>query len=253
MSQEQMVSSEMVQDLPPSSGSTGPRMFEGNFRPSCLCKMWIQHPTYCAHGDSCSFAHGLAEMSTDLQMGLETLASTGLFGAKAAMVGEAFKGKGKAATGKGKPGQAVTIYAAVQTNGKGMGVGMGPTNGANGKGMNGKGMNGKGMDGKGMDGKGMAAVNAAAAPAGSRFGDSFMPTRICSFWLKDPGACLKGDACSFAHGVAELHPNSVQECGVSRFLHTGFTPRVMCKNIHSEHGCYKGLWCTYAHSAEEMA
>ena len=91
----------------------------------------------------------------------------GLFGAKAAMVGEAFKGKGKAATGKGKPGQAVTIYAAVQTNGKGMGVGMGPTNGANGKGMNGKGMNGKGMDGKGMDGKGMAAVNAAAAPAGT--------------------------------------------------------------------------------------
>ena len=35
-----------------------PRMFHGDIRPTALCKMWIQHPTYCTHGDGCTFAHG---------------------------------------------------------------------------------------------------------------------------------------------------------------------------------------------------
>ena len=31
------------------------------------------------------------------------------------------------------------------------------------------------------------------------------PTKLCTFWLQSPDACLKGDACTFAHGKAELH------------------------------------------------
>ena len=50
-----------------------PRMFQDDIRPTALCKMWIQHPTYCTHGDGCTFAHGsrahlkgLAEYPTEL-------------------------------------------------------------------------------------------------------------------------------------------------------------------------------------------
>eukprot|EP00434_Breviolum_minutum_P042943 symbB.v1.2.038248.t1/scaffold5893.1/size22692/3 len=37
---------------------TGPRTFENDFRPGVLCKLWIKHPSLCASGDACTFAHG---------------------------------------------------------------------------------------------------------------------------------------------------------------------------------------------------
>ncbi|CAK9015015.1 unnamed protein product, partial [Durusdinium trenchii] len=38
------------------SSSIGPRNFDKDFRPSKLCRIWIQHPSQCS--DSCTFAHG---------------------------------------------------------------------------------------------------------------------------------------------------------------------------------------------------
>ena len=42
----------------PCRGLAGPRKFENNFRPAILCRMWVQHPSYCKEGDACTFAHG---------------------------------------------------------------------------------------------------------------------------------------------------------------------------------------------------
>ncbi|CAE7800473.1 unnamed protein product [Symbiodinium necroappetens] len=220
----QLMYREPAQELLGPGSLDAPRMFHGDIRPTALCKMWIQHPTYCAHGDGCTFAHGLAEMSADVQASLERIAFTGLLGTKAA-VGDPGKGKG----GKGKA-QAVALYNSAANTAKGGHSGPTTSNG--------------------YSGHGHAQTSTASA---SRFEDSnFKPNKICSFWLKDPSLCLKGDACSFAHGVLELHPNSVETCGVSRFLHSGFKPRVMCKNIYAGNGCLKGLWCTFAHSPDEM-
>ncbi|CAE7243756.1 mkrn1 [Symbiodinium sp. CCMP2592] len=208
-----------------------PRMFQDDIRPTALCKMWIQHPTYCKHGDGCTFAHGLAEMSADVQSTLERIAFTGLLGTKfaEAAVGGDPHGKGKGGKGGKGNAQAVALYNSAANTAKGGQSGPTASNSYSGHGH-----------------------SQTSAPV-SRFEDSnFKPNKICSFWLKDPSACMKGDACSFAHGVLELHPNSVETCGVSRFLHSGFKPRVMCKNIQAGNYCLKGLWCTFAHSAEEM-
>eukprot|EP00434_Breviolum_minutum_P033358 symbB.v1.2.029517.t1/scaffold3162.1/size62156/1 len=108
-------------------------------------------------------------------------------------------------------------------------------------------------------GKGSKGKNSTAEGASNHFTvpirnfSSLPPTKLCTFWLQSPDACLKGDACTFAHGKAELNPSSLpMNEGVSRFLHTGFKPKVMCKYIAETGDCQKGLLCTFAHSAEEM-
>merc|ERR1719329_1708657 len=82
-------------------------------------------------------------------------------------------------------------------------------------------------------------------------GAGFMPTKMCTYWITDPNSCNKGDQCSFAHGIAELRPDAVATCNVSRFLHTGFRPTRIC-NFFVQSGCHRGLQCTFAHSEEEL-
>jgi len=60
-----------------------------------------------------------------------------------------------------------------------------------------------------------AAPRRGALPAGvegsfGRFGNgsSFLPRKLCNFWVKDPATCRKGNECSFAHGTHELHPEA---------------------------------------------
>lgn len=68
------------------------------------------------------------------------------------------------------------------------------------------------------------------APFGSvrSFQEGLQPTELCSHWLKSPELCQNGDLCPFAHGVPELRPDMAEQQRelVSRFLHTGFKPKV---------------------------
>ena len=60
------------------------------------------------------------------------------------------------------------------------------------------------------------------------FQEGLQPTELCSHWLKSPELCQNGDLCPFAHGVPELRPDMAEQQRelVSRFLHTGFKPKV---------------------------
>ncbi|CAK9091138.1 unnamed protein product [Durusdinium trenchii] len=211
------------------SSSIGPRNFDKDFRPSKLCRIWIQHPSQCS--DSCTFAHGLMEMAGGVNMHLDKLAAAGLFGRKAAAaVAEStmppviqpglalFTGQ-RAASGKGYKG----------SGGAGAAV-----------------PNGKG-DSFGPDFAELNLFNVRPFP------DALRPTKLCAFWMQDPWMCQKGEQCTFAHGLPELRADvaELSARSVSRFHHTGFKPKVMCKNIAKGH-CYKGLVCTFAHSMEEM-
>mmetsp|Transcript_67145 Transcript_67145/g.148975 ORF Transcript_67145/g.148975 Transcript_67145/m.148975 type:complete len:332 (-) Transcript_67145:33-1028(-) len=251
-----------VQDSQNAVSSTlAPRMFEGNFKPSCLCKMWIQHPTYCAHGDSCTFAHGVAELSQDLHVVLENIAATGLLGAKTANELGAFSavdfGWGKMGKsrykvgspgtsgqgGKADAGLAAAVYTGARQPLKGKGVAVS-----------------RRTSGSSLSENGFSL---SSSQFETRFSATdFKPNKICTYWLQDPSTCTKGDMCSFAHGVLELilgagyrrhlHPQAIANCGINRFTHTGFKPRVMCRNVGTDTGCLKGLLCSFTHSAEEM-
>ncbi|CAJ1451083.1 unnamed protein product [Effrenium voratum] len=222
----------------------GPRSFENNFKPACLCKMWVQHPSMCNRGVDCTFAHGLAEMSGELGVHLQKLFATGLLGrlreerAPAPALALALhSGKGGLAkggfAGGGKAGP--------------MGP-MGPMGAMGGMGgMGGMGAMGA-MGAMGDQGKGKGkGLNLFATRSFER-----QPVRMCTYWLQSPEKCLKGDVCTFAHGIHELTPESAAGCPVSRFLHTGFTPTALCKNLTFQGECLKGAKCTFAHSPEEM-
>jgi len=76
----------------------------------------------------------------------------------------------------------------------------------------------------------------------SRFSDvSFKPRKLCTFWAQDPSLCLKGDVCSFAHGLEEINPDAAISSGVTHRAQ----PR-MCK-FFLEGQCSRGSSCAYAH------
>ncbi|CAL1173662.1 unnamed protein product, partial [Cladocopium goreaui] len=236
-------------EVAPNSNVIGPRVFQGNFRPSVLCKMWIKHPSQCQDGDACTFAHGLLELRGDLQEHLGMLRTIGFFGARAMPDPDP---------------TAMALYAEASHGSKGS-----------------KGSKGSWSKGMGSwSGKSDAFADAAAAYAaapnekGARGGNngkfmpeethvvnrfkvrnfpSLRPVKLCNFWVQSPEMCQRGESCTFAHGVAELNPQALaMNEGVSRFLHTGFTPRVMCKNITGKGSCSRGLFCSFAHSDLEM-
>merc|ERR1712003_507975 len=107
-------------------------------------------------------------------------------------------------------------------------------------------------NGKGAAGGQAANLQAKLLTVSMRFTDrKNMPTQLCQFWVDSPSSCAEGNACPLAHGLAELEMSSRAAAGISRFHHTGFTPKVLCKFAQTGH-CGKGLLCTFAHSQEEL-
>merc|ERR1719356_61446 len=91
-------------------------------------------------------------------------------------------------------------------------------------------------------------------PAGRFAGNSerdYKPKKMCTRWLQGPQNCFKGADCTFAHGIVELHPDSIPDCGVSRFLHTGLQPTKIC-TFFEKGKCARGLACTFAHGEKEL-
>lgn len=250
---------EEVFDFPTEEGSPslyGPREFAQ--APKRLCAMWLQHPTMCLKGDSCTLGHGLME----LNMGGEALFIKVDGGdapgceVKSAQVAWQASGKGAASSygpmsGGAGPQQAARA-ALLRAGGQAGSVG---PYGAGKDGFGGKGAAGKqGAAAMALADAGSAPwVGGAQMPPGRFVGaqSGFKPRRLCNYWIQDPALCQKGAECTFAHGVLELHPDSVEGCGVSRFHNTGLSPTKMC--IHFEQGaCKRGLSCTFAHSEEEL-
>lgn len=203
-----------------SSSLEGPREFPPNALPKRLCSLWIRHPALCEQGDECLNAHGLMEMGLDVSTAVRLTTTNDETPVRVEVVNSALAGgpaKGcQKGCDKGGQGKAAAAF----------------------KGYGGE----KGF--KGKDGK--VPLGLTRFPSGG-----FQPARLCQFWVTDPSACTSGDACSFAHGVPELAPQAVANCGISRFHHTGFAPKQIC-NFFQEGRCSKDLACTYAHSNEEL-
>lgn len=105
----------------------------------------------------------------------------------------------------------------------------------------------------GVKGLGKGKADRKGAAPQNRFaGTGYLPSKICQFWIKNPQACQKGDACTYAHGVQELRPDMVAMCGISRFHNTGFKPTQQCKYF-SQGTCTMGMSCTFAHGEEELS
>jgi len=75
-------------------------------------------------------------------------------------------------------------------------------------------------------------------------------TRICEYWRRDPNGCRNGDACTFAHGIAKLHPSAIANCNVGRFHHCRM-PTKMC-SFFASGTCSKGIGCPFAHDEAEL-
>lgn len=87
---------------------------------------------------------------------------------------------------------------------------------------------------------------------GARFECGQEPLSLCSSWCIRPALCISGSACPWAHGVRELRESARAICEVSRFLHTGFTPRRACSDFAAGY-CKNGVRCSFAHGAAEIA
>jgi len=256
------------------SSLQGPREFPKGAMPKQVCSLWLRHPVLCGEGDECLFAHGLMEMGLDVSVAVRMQTSSDETPVHVQVVNPVSSGKGSSKGygqnsakgaqpivlgsengGKsyGKAGKAYSkSHAAYEPYGKshaayepyGKGGKDGKFAGKVGMAALAGPLAGKAADG-GKGGKGLTGMS-------NRFGaGGFMPMKLCQFWVESPSSCSKGDACSFAHGVAELNPSMVPTCGITRFHHTGFHPTQMC-TFHDTGRCTKGITCTYAHSPEEL-
>lgn len=241
------------------SSLQGPRQFPSGAEPKQLCGLWIRHPALCGEGDACPFAHGLMETGMDVSTPVKMQTSSDEKPVDIQVV----QASSVAYAGAGTKGQAIQLRPQIQLAPQGFGC-KGGKAAFSGKGGGFGCKGGKQDKGNGGGFKGNKGAAMAALPAGgkgdkgkgciaNRFADGgFKPMKLCQFWLTNPASCGKGDACSFAHGVAELNQSAVDTCGVSRFHNTGFKPVQMCKFADSGQ-CAKGLGCTYAHSMSEMS
>lgn len=279
------------------SSTLGPRDFTGLPPPKMICRSWLHHPTYCLQGDNCPQAHGLSEMGLDdkpvtirsgagptAKVTVEDPWGAGGMGADGMAWGPGKGGPGKDwwmqkggycdkgfdkgfDKGWGDKGYGKGYDKGYDKGGYDMGYDKGfGCKGFGDKGFMGKGCAGKGWMQKGCGGKsspmGQMALPSAAAPGESRFAHKggFMPTKLCNFWVQDPGACKRGDECTFAHGHHELQSGAAEAVsgiggisGVSRFHHNGNPlPTKMC-TFFANNACSKGVNCTYAHSEDELA
>lgn len=105
-----------------------------------------------------------------------------------------------------------------------------------------------------------------------RFKMGFQPRKLCRHFQE--GTCAKGDQCSFAHSLEELHPDEraavsqgdgdfsnplqvlmqnhgkKEVAGEGRFP-TGFFPRRLCQYFKAG-SCMHGTQCRFAHGLEEL-
>lgn len=240
----------------------GPREFVE--APQSLCASWLQHPSLCAQGDQCTLAHGLAELGSISESALfmkfdgpDSIACEVRPADVARRVHTAQQGMARAAPTatmratpsygplqgrKGAPssyapGGKSGPYSAVGKDGKGKGKGGGAPAAA---------ALALGDQGRSRHVGGIQMPEPRHLPEGG-----FKPRKICSFWRKDPHSCRSGDACNFAHGILELHPDAVADCEVGRFLHTGVSPTKLCTYWQSGN-CQRGLACTFAHGEQEL-
>lgn len=245
---------------------SGPREFPPGATPQQLCPFWMHHPACCEQSDACPMAHGLAELGLEFGDPVEIRTD-----------GNAVSEHPSSGSGgsKGRPISAVRRNLTPSQPSRpprnpswaSQGGSWGPPQAAaGGKGMGYRMALAMGQDGPKGYGKGgswgprlmqagpMSGCSPQTAPGGmihNRFtGASFVPTKMCHHWMKDPYACAKGMDCSFAHGVHELQPNAAAVCGTSRFLHQR-PPTKYC-TFFEKGQCAKGLACTFAHSLEEL-
>jgi len=216
-----------------------PRNFERGSQPLLLCTDWLRHPGLCKAEQQCEYAHGLIEMGHGKSKRLEIQ----LFSAPGATVRTPQANSGKAMGGKaggGKAGGGYLAFANRPALAALPAAGMGPQF--------------WGREGPEMQAGGAGSARLQLGNRVSRFPphSPFVPSKICSHWRSHPQSCTKGDQCSFAHGVHELQPSSPEVGNVSRFLHTGFTPKRMC-NFFAEGLCQKGFTCSFAHCETELA
>ena len=245
------------------------RFAEGEV-PTLFCKKWLYHPSFCMAADTCTFAHGLAEMllSEEEVKCVEVLAADCKEGATVATL--------KILAPINAPKAQTTPTAAEGFHPDG--IQAAPREALpvafSGKGTVNQHQQEQQQQEWGGDSspseKTAAALERAtqAGPAGkggretgklnlvSRFGAKFMPTRLCGHWVETPTKCHKPEYCTFAHGVHELHPKSVAQGvaeGITRFHHTGFTPGRLCKYFQMDPDrCYSGMNCSFAHFEAEL-
>jgi len=114
-------------------------------------------------------------------------------------------------------------------------------------------------------------VGALAAPENqSRFNYTYRPMQMCRK-LKQTGVCPRGDECTFAHTVDELHPMSTEKPReeapnpgknfLSEQQIDDYTPqfgamqmrkkREMCHRLKRD-GCLLGKKCQFAHTEDEL-
>lgn len=259
------------------SSLEGPRLFTNGNEPKQLCAFWLRHPALCGEGDHCPYGHGLMELGLDVNAAVRLQTSNDETPISVMVVNGA-AGKGSAlprpaarvpvATPTVAPQPARHVAPPVRPQiqqpssfGKDFGKGKDFSKGIYDKGFY-KGDKGYHKGDKGGKHAMQALPDMQKGAAGGKGGPQlnmssrfqpggFMPAKICDFWLADPSACKKGAECKFAHGVAELHPNSLPSCGISRFHHTGFQPTQLC-TYYSQGSCQRGLSCSFAHGEDEL-
>ena len=82
---------------------------------------------------------------------------------------------------------------------------------------------------------------------------SLPPTKLCTFWLQSPDACLKGDACSFAHGKAELHLAIESLVGKFTVIHHVYSADTVPGRMSFDDFCFKVSrcqMCKHVHTQE---
>jgi len=269
---EEELQQEDLEALHCASVLLGPREFHEDSLPKQLCQQWLIHPASCEQGDMCPMAHGLAELGIGPEVGV-VVKTDGSPAATVTLednVSDNFSAVPSRAPAGGRQWPA-TIPARINSIGKGCSKGSKGCGKGCGKGGGNGWWSGHPQPGPAAFGGGWTEwwppgpqrTGPIVPPAQqqqqqqqqqqmNRFqGSKFLPTKICNFWLQDPGMCTKGWECTFAHGVQELQPDRQSACGVNRFHHMQ-QPTKLC-TFWPQGLCNRGLSCTFAHHPEELA
>jgi len=108
---------------------------------------------------------------------------------------------------------------------------------------------------------------------GGRFEEGFQPMKMCNYFMQH-GQCQKGDSCTFAHGMEDLHPKArgayvdndaaaeelIQEMQLEgssvegpRQFPEGQKPQGLCMEwLHHPTSCTQGDSCPHAHGIAEF-
>jgi len=210
-------------------GKGSNRFSGGQFKPSKLCQFWMKDPSLCAKGDACTFAHGEEE----LQSPISQYAATETFAPVASMITQTprrFAG-----------GFAPTILCRFWMQDPSLCSKGDSCSFAHGE----------------SELQSAVSSQAVSVEMPNRFRPGFAPVKLCQFWINDPASCMKGNACTFAHGVEELQSHASEDSGSTgmknRFSDTGFKPAKLCQFWSQDPSlCTKGDACSFAHGEEEL-